>query len=91
MWTIGKYFLVFLGVFLVYFVYYNVVKAYLDRRYYSKYKNVYISPNFIPMIGDAMDFIKDFNSGKSKGYHVIERSMKISNKYDFLLFNSATL
>jgi cytochrome P450 len=71
---------------LIYNLYAFIVAPMLTRKYYSKYRNVYI-PTFIPIFGDYYHYLKNVQLGKAYYSHLkYETKELMSSKSDFKLF-----
>jgi cytochrome P450 len=84
MWTLGYYFLYFLVPFTIYFLYEYVHKPYAIRRYYKKFPNVYVSPYYVLLLGDAWNYVRNIMNNRIFYYHFKEEANEV-NKYDFKL------
>jgi cytochrome P450 len=76
---------------ILYFMYEFLLKQYLIKRYYSSFPNVYVSPRYVPLFGDAIQYRKDIQEGRPKHYHQIEYALSLGDKYDFRLFAAGNL
>ena len=73
--------------FLYYFLYQFIIKVYLVRKYFSKYKNVHVTEKLIPFIGDIKSMIDNVSSNRSSHYHQVEFASQVKKGVDFRLFS----
>lgn len=84
LWTLGYYFLYVFIPFIIYFCYEYIHKPLAVRRYYKKFPNVYVSPTFIPLMGDAWNYVRNIMNNRIFYYHFKEEANEV-NKFDFKL------
>ena len=89
-WYIVKYLVLAIFLLFAYNFYLFIIKPFWYRSYYSKFSNVYVSENFIPLVGDAKKYLEDTKNGKVRYYHQIEYALKLS-KYDLRLFTAGSM
>jgi cytochrome P450 len=83
-WTILKlmmFALLSFVIYLMYIIFYIPLKV---RSKYSKYKNVYMAPKFVPIAGDMMNHLNDEKAGKVHYHHKKELANVIKD-YDLKL------
>lgn len=76
--------------FVMYLIYKLIIRPLRFRSLYKKYPNVYVTPKFIPIKGDAKEFLDDANLGKSKICHKI-RYASMLDKHDMRLFTAGAM
>ena len=67
-----------------------IIPQYLTWRQYKKYRNVYTSPTFIPLLGDFYTYAKNMSQGLTYYAHLDDKT-KILKDYDMeLIFEGPT-
>jgi cytochrome P450 len=85
--TLLTYLLFFFIAFFLFLLYTLIISPLLTRRYYSHYRNIFITGKFIPIYGDFYHFINDIREGKVYYDHWKKMSGQLMRKeFDFKLF-----
>ncbi|CAI2365801.1 unnamed protein product [Moneuplotes crassus] len=64
-WSFARYFLLFLFATIIYFAYKLFYVPLAFRKKFSKYKNVYITEKFNPILGELKPSLDDINNGRA--------------------------
>lgn len=81
LWTLGRYFLLFSLLLLLYVVYVLFINPYSFKRKFAKYANVYVDPQFNPLLGDMKYAMDSMQKDRVFYAHIIEKASLFS-KYD---------
>jgi hypothetical protein len=79
LWPIIKYVFYALLVVLVYNLYAYFYIPWAVRSRFSKYANVHMSEQHVPLYGDASKYMEDVQNGRVSYYHQIEYSQKLKD------------
>ncbi|CAI2386624.1 unnamed protein product [Moneuplotes crassus] len=63
-WQLVKLIAYFMGCLLIYLLYKVIYVPIKFRRFYGKYKNVFVSSKFIPVLGDIYYYLQDIQSNR---------------------------
>ena len=85
-----KYILLIALIPIVYVCATMIIPQYFTWRKYKKYRNVYTTPKFIPLLGDFYTYAKNMSQGKTYYAHLDDKT-KILKDYDMeLIFEGPT-
>lgn len=90
LWILCKYSLLSLLAFVGYFSYKLIFKQILVKRYYRRFKNVFVEDNVYSVFGDAKKYREDIKNGRVKHYHQIEYALALKG-YDFRIFTAGNI
>ncbi|CAI2366121.1 unnamed protein product [Moneuplotes crassus] len=79
-WALLKYSALALVATAVYFTYKLFYVPLAFRRKYSQYKNVYVKPKFIPVLGELKPCLDDINNGRAFYDHLKKQQAKMGGK-----------
>ena len=79
-----KYLLFVAVLAIIYITVVMVIPSYLEWKKYKKFKNVYTSDSFVPVLGDFYLYAKNMNEGKTYYAHLEKKTYDLQN-YDLEL------
>ena len=78
-WVCLKYLLIVVIVAIIYITVFMVIPSYLVWKRYKKYKNVYTSNTFVPLLGDFYTYAKNMSEGKAYYAHLKQKTYDLQS------------